>query len=104
LANTHDYLAKTGRKLDVEIEIRNLAELVQVLEIGGVRRVMFDNMSVENILKGVKMVAGNIETEISGGVTEETIVALAETGVDYISVGKLTHSVRSLDLSLKAIK
>lgn len=102
LANTHDYLAKTGKKLDVEIEIRNLAELEQVLEIGGVRRVMFDNMTVENILKGVKMVDGSIETEISGGVTEETIVALAETGVDYISVGKLTHSVRSLDLSLKA--
>jgi nicotinate-nucleotide pyrophosphorylase (carboxylating) len=103
LANTHDYLVKSGKKLDVEIEIRNLTELEQVLEIGGVRRVMFDNMSVENILKGVKMVAGSIETEISGGVTEETIVALAETGVDYISVGKLTHSVRSLDLSLKAI-
>ena len=103
LVNTSEYLTKTGKKLDVEIEIRNLAELEQVLEVGGVRRVMFDNMSVENILQGVKMVAGNIETEISGGVTEETIVALAETGVDYISVGKLTHSIRSLDLSLKAI-
>lgn len=104
LHNTHQYLIQTGKKLDVEIEIRNLLELEQVLEIGGVKRVMFDNMPVDIISKGVEMVAGKLETEISGGVTEETIVALAETGVNYISVGKLTHSVRSLDLSLKAMK
>ncbi len=104
LQNTQDYLKQTGRELDIEIEIRNLTELQEALEVGGIKRVMFDNMTVETILKGVEMVAGTVQTEISGGVTEETIVALAETGADYISVGKLTHSVRSLDLSLKAIK
>ena len=104
LSNTREYLQQTNRSLDIVIEIRNLEELLEVLEFGGIKRVMFDNMPVETIEKGIKMVAKRFETEISGGVTEETIVRLAETGVDYISVGKLTHSVRSLDLSLKAIK
>lgn len=104
LDNTFHYLATTSRKLDVEIEIRNLEELRTVLEVGGVKRVMFDNMPIPDIKRGIDLVAGRMETEISGGVTEVTIVALAETGVDYISVGKLTHAVRSLDLSLKALK
>ena len=104
LSNTENYLQQTGKKLAVEIEVRNLQELQEVLEFGGVKRVMFDNMPVDQIRKGVEMVAGKIETEISGGVTESTIVPLAETGVNYISVGKLTHAVKSLDMSLKTIK
>jgi len=103
LFGTKKYLNESGKKLEVEIEVRNLSELKVVLEIGGVKRVMFDNMSINTIRQGVEMVSGKLETEISGGVTEETIVALAETGVDFISVGKLTHSVKSLDLSLKAL-
>ena len=102
LLNTKAYLSSTGKQLDVEIEVRTLTELEQVLQIGGVKRVMFDNMSLNDIDKAVEMVGGKIETEISGGVTEENIVLFAETGVDYISVGKLTHSIKSLDMSLKA--
>jgi len=103
LHETRRFLHESGREMEVEIEVKNLDELRQVLHIGGVKRVMFDNMTTDMIIKGVKMVEGKIETEVSGGVTEENIVALAETGVDFISVGKLTHSVKSLDLSLKAI-
>ncbi len=103
LLETRRFLQESGREIEVEIEVRNLEELKQVLQIGGVKRVMFDNMTPEILKIGVKMVDGKIETEVSGGVNEDTIVALAETGVDFISVGKLTHSVKSLDLSLKAI-
>ncbi|MBC7387712.1 MAG: carboxylating nicotinate-nucleotide diphosphorylase [Opitutaceae bacterium] len=104
LTNTKNYLERTGLKLDIEIEVRNIQELSQVVEFGGVKRIMFDNMAVQEICKGLEIINGQFETEISGGVSEETIVQLAETGVDYISIGKLTHSIRSLDLSLKAIK
>jgi nicotinate-nucleotide pyrophosphorylase (carboxylating) len=103
LQNTQTYLLHSGKQLDVEIEVRNLKELEEVLAFGTVKRVMFDNMALADIYQAVKMVGGKMETEISGGVTEDTIVPLAETGVDYISAGKLTHAVKSLDLSLKAI-
>ncbi len=97
------YITENGLDIPIEIETRNLDELAQVLEVGGVQRVMFDNYSVEKTIKAVAMVNGRIETESSGGINEKTIRAYAETGVDFVSVGALTHSVKSLDLSLKAL-
>lgn len=97
------YQNKRGIFLPVEIEVRNFEELNQVLLEDGVTRVMFDNFSPEDVRRAVEIVDHKIETEASGGITEETIVAYAETGVDYVSMGALTHSVKSLDLSLKAI-
>ncbi len=102
IAATHEYLEKTGRDLKIEIETRNLDEVKRVLAAGGVDRIMLDNMSIDDMTQAVEMVGGRVETEASGGITEETITLVAETGVDYISVGALTHSVRSLDMSLKA--
>ncbi len=97
------YIKENGLDIPIEIETRNLDELAQVLEVGGVQRVMFDNYSVEKTIKAVAMVNGRVETESSGGINEKTIRAYAETGVDFVSVGALTHSVKSLDLSLKAL-
>jgi nicotinate-nucleotide pyrophosphorylase (carboxylating) len=102
IVRTNDYLRATNRQLKIEIETRNLTEVEKVLEVGQVDIVMLDNMSVETMKQAVKMINGKYKTEASGGITEETIRDVAETGVDYISVGALTHSVKSLDLSLKA--
>jgi len=99
-----DYLAKHEKSLKIEIEVRNFKEIEQVLEIGGVNRIMFDNFSIEQTRKGVAMINGRYETESSGGIIFETLRAYAECGVDYISVGALTHSVKSLDMSFKAVK
>lgn len=99
---TKRYLSATGRTLKIEVETRNLEEVHEALEVGGVDRIMLDNMSNEDMTKAVKLVAGRSETEASGGITEKTIRSVAETGVDYISVGALTHSIKSLDISLKA--
>lgn len=99
---TKDYLRATNKKLPVEIETRNLSEVKQVLDIGGVDVIMLDNMDVSTMREAVKMIGGRFKTEASGGVTENTIRSIAECGVDYISVGALTHAVKSLDLSLKA--
>lgn len=98
----HAYIKENGLDIGIEVETRNLVELQQVIDKGGIQRVMFDNYSVEDTHKAVQMVDGKFETESSGGITEATIRSYAETGVDYISVGALTHSVKSLDLSLKA--
>lgn len=98
----HVYIKENGLDIGIEVETRNLEELQQVINKGGIQRVMFDNYSVEDTHKAVQMVDGKFETESSGGITEATIRSYAETGVDYISVGALTHSVKSLDLSLKA--
>lgn len=97
-----EYIQHNGLDIGIEVETRNLEELQQVIDKGGIQRVMFDNYSVEDTIKAVKMVDGKFETESSGGITESTIRSYAETGVDFISVGALTHSVKSLDLSLKA--
>ncbi len=102
LAATHDYLRRTGRTLPIEIETRTLAEVQQVLEVGGVDRIMLDNMKPAQLREAVALIAGRFDTEASGGITEATIAEVAATGVDYISVGALTHSIKSLDLSLKA--
>jgi len=102
ISRTQDYLQSTGRELKVEIEVRNLDELEQVLAIGQVDRIMLDNFSPELLKEAVQRIDGRFETEASGGITKQTLRTYAETGVDYISVGALTHSFKSLDLSLKA--
>lgn len=102
LENTFAYLQKTGKDIPVEIETRNLEEVKQALAVGGIQRIMLDNMNNEMLREAVKLINGQFETEASGGVNESTIVGIAETGVDFISVGALTHAVKSLDLSLKA--
>jgi nicotinate-nucleotide pyrophosphorylase (carboxylating) len=96
------YLAKTGKNLRIEIETRTLEEVQQALDTGGMHRIMLDNMQVPVMAKAVTMIGGSYEVEASGGVTATTIKEIAETGVDFISVGALTHSVKSLDISLKA--
>ena len=96
------YLARTGKDLRIEIETRTPAEVEEVLRVGGVDRIMLDNMSPALMTEMVKLIDGRYETEASGGITEKTIRKVAETGVDFISVGALTHSYKSLDLSLKS--
>ena len=98
----HDYLSENSLNLKIEIEVRNFDELQQVLDRGGVDRIMLDNFSIENTKKAVCMIAGRYEVESSGGITFETIRGYAECGVDFISVGALTHSVKCLDMSFKA--
>lgn len=98
----HEYLKEKGLDLKIEIEVRNFDELRQAMECGGINRIMLDNFSVENTKKAVEMVAGKYETESSGGITFDTIRDYAECGVDFISVGALTHSVKGLDMSFKA--
>ena len=97
-----DYCKEKGKDLKIEIEVRNLDELQQVLDLGGVDRIMFDNFTPELTRKAVEMVGGRYETESSGGITFDTLRQYAETGVDFISVGALTHSVKGLDMSFKA--
>ncbi|HDS08469.1 MAG TPA: carboxylating nicotinate-nucleotide diphosphorylase [Bacteroides sp.] len=96
------YLDTHHLHLPVEVETRSLRDVEEVLSVGGVDRIMLDNFTVEQTREAVKLVAGRYETESSGGITRETIRGYAECGVDYISVGALTHHIKSLDLSLKA--
>lgn len=98
----NEYLERTGKKLEIEIEVRNLKELEQVLETGNVNRIMLDNFSFEDLKTAVSTIDHRYTTEASGGILEENITQYAECGVDYISMGALTHSVKSLDMSLKA--
>lgn len=98
----HKYLEENGLKLKIEIEVRNFDELQQVIDHGGVDRIMLDNFSVADTKKAVEIIAGRFETESSGGITFDTIRQYAECGVDFISVGALTHSVKGLDMSFKA--
>ena len=98
----HEYLKEKGLDLKIEIEVRNFDELRQAMECGGINRIMLDNFSVDNTKKAVEMVAGKYETESSGGITFDTIRDYAECGVDFISVGAVTHSVKGLDMSFKA--
>lgn len=102
--STARYLKKVNRNLKVEIEARNLSDVEEILEVGGVNRIMLDNFSIEDTLTAVKLIGNRYETESSGGITLKTIREYAECGVDYISVGALTHHIRSLDMSLKAAK
>ncbi len=102
IKQTVEYLESNNLKLNIEVEVRSLRELDEVLDVGQVQRVMLDNMLPSDIKQAIKMIGGRFETEASGGITEKTIAEIAETGVDYISVGALTHSYKSLDMSLKA--
>lgn len=99
-----DYLKKNNLVLPVEIETRNLEEVKQVLDVGKVDRIMLDNFSPRLLSEAIKIIDGKYETEASGGITLLTIRSYAETGVDFISAGALTHSFKSLDMSLKATK
>ena len=102
IRGAQQYLKEKNKQLKIEIEVRNFDELNQALAVGGVDRIMLDNFTPEQTREAVKLVNGRVELESSGGITFETIRRYAETGVDYISVGALTHSVKSLDMSLKA--
>ncbi|MBO4586207.1 MAG: carboxylating nicotinate-nucleotide diphosphorylase [Bacteroidales bacterium] len=97
---TRDYLKANNKDLRIEIEVRNLDELQRVLNHGGVDRIMLDNFDTATLREAVKRIDGKYETEASGGITDETLRSYAETGVDFISVGALTHHIKSLDLSL----
>jgi nicotinate-nucleotide pyrophosphorylase (carboxylating) len=99
----HAYLKEKGKNLKIEIEVRNLDELERVMKTGGVDRIMLDNFDIPTTRKAVKRIDGKYETESSGGITLKNLRAYAECGVDYISVGALTHSVKSLDISFKAV-
>ena len=103
IENTHNYLEKLDKKLAIEIEVRNLEELEQVLQTGGVNRILLDNFNLIDLCQAVNIIEGRYITEASGGITVDNIRQYAECGVDYISVGALTHFVKSLDLSLKAV-
>lgn len=102
ITNARAYLEKTGKKLKIEIETRNLAEVDEVLRVGNVDIIMLDNFSLDDMREAVKRIDGKYETEASGNITEKTLRAVAETGVSSISSGALTHQIQSLDLSLKA--
>lgn len=101
---THEYLKSKGLNLKIEVETRSIDDVKRVLAHGGVDRIMLDNFSVDLCREAVQLIDGRCETEASGGITDETLRAYAETGVDFISVGALTHHISSLDLSLKFCK
>jgi nicotinate-nucleotide pyrophosphorylase (carboxylating) len=101
---THSYLKKTKKKLPIEVETRTLNDVKLILNKGGFQRIMLDNYSIADTKKAVALIGDKFEIESSGGITEKTIASYAKCGVDFISVGALTHHVKSMDLSLKAIK
>lgn len=104
ISKVHQYLEEKNLDLEITVEVRNLVELFEVLNKGGITRIMFDNFELPILAEAVAHVDGRYETEASGGVTLQTVRKIGETGVNYISVGALTHSAGSLDLSLKVIK
>ncbi len=104
IQRVHEYLKEKNMDLGITVEVRNLVEVAEVLKVGGITRIMFDNFEVPIMREAVAMVNGAFETEASGGITLNTVRKYAETGVDFISVGALTHSAGSLDLSLKIKK
>ncbi len=104
ITKAKEYLKANNKDLKIEIEVRNFDELEEVMQVGGVDRIMLDNFNTTDTKEAVKRIAGKYETESSGGITFDTLRSYAECGVDYISVGALTHSVKGLDMSLKAVK
>ena len=102
ILKANQYLKDSVKQLDIEIETRNLDDVREVLRVGGVQRIMLDNFTISDTRTAVQMIAGRFGTESSGGITLENLRDYALCGVDYISVGALTHQIRSLDLSLKA--
>lgn len=103
IRRVHTYLKEKGLDLKIEVETRNLEEVKEVLQVGGIHRIMLDNMSAEEMKEAVALIGGKYETEASGNINYDTIREKAESGVDYLSMGALTHSVKSLDISLKAV-
>ena len=103
ITRAQNYLKEKGKQLKIEIEVRNFKELDEVMKVGGVDRIMLDNFSPSDTREAVQRIGGRYETESSGGITFDTLRDYAECGVDYISVGALTHSIKSLDMSLKAL-
>ena len=103
IVRTKEYLAKNKKKLKIEVEARSIADVKKILLVGGIDCIMLDNFTPEETKEAVQIIGGKVKTESSGGITIENLRAYAESGVDYISVGALTHQIRSLDLSLKAI-
>lgn len=103
IRKAQQYLKDTGRNLSIEVETRSLEDIRKAMEIGGIQRIMLDNFNLEDTRKAVEMISGKYETESSGGINFDTIRSYAECGVDFVSVGALTHQIKSLDLSLKAI-
>jgi nicotinate-nucleotide pyrophosphorylase (carboxylating) len=104
IENTHEYMTAHNKKLAIEIEVRNLDELEEVLQTGGVDRILLDNFNFADLKQAVNIIEGRYITEASGGITIDNVREYANCGVDYISVGALTHSVKCLDLSLKAVR
>ena len=102
LSATRAYLDERKLSLDIIVEARSLKDIETILSVGGIRRILLDNFTVEETREAVRHIDGRVETESSGGISRETIRAYAQCGVDYVSVGALTHQIRSLDLSLKA--
>ena len=102
ITKSRNYLKENNKTLKIEIEVRSMEELEKVMDVGQVDRIMLDNFTPELTLEALKLIGGKYETESSGGINEETILSFAKTGVDYISVGSLTHQIKSLDLSLVA--
>lgn len=103
IKNTLSYLKDNKLSIPIEIETRNLDELKEVLKVGGIQRIMLDNFSLNDLREAVSLINGRFETEASGGINLETIRGVAETGVDFVSVGALTHSVKSLDISMLVV-
>ena len=102
ITKTKEYLKNVGKELKIEVEVRSMEELERVLKIGGINRIMLDNFTPELLQKAIERIGGKYETESSGGINKDTILSFAKTGVDFISVGALTHQIKSLDLSLVA--
>jgi len=98
-----EYLKEKGKDLKIEVEVRNMDELNEVMRVGGIHRIMLDNFDIRQTKAAVELIGGKYETESSGGITMDTLRDYAECGVDYISVGALTHHIKSLDMSLKAM-
>jgi nicotinate-nucleotide pyrophosphorylase (carboxylating) len=103
ISNAQNYIKQNNLKLDIEIEVRNFKELDEAMQAGGVQRIMLDNFSIPDMKAAVEKIGDKFITEASGGITIENVRSYAECGVNYISIGALTHSVKSLDLSLKAV-
>lgn len=103
IKKTNEYLKKNNKDLKIEIEARSMKDIEKILHFGGIDRIMLDNFSIAETRAAIEFISGRLETESSGGITLETIRSYAECGVDYISVGALTHHVKSLDMSLKAV-
>jgi len=103
IKKTTEYLKRNNKKLKIEIEAASIDDIRAIIETGGINRIMLDNFSIEETRTAIKLINGMYETESSGSITYDTVRAYAECGVDYISVGALTHHIKSLDMSLKAI-